>query len=150
MIVFIERRSPGLPFVPSKSVLQCYFQDAYSARWSYGASRVQLDTDIRVLSEFLSYLQADSVRGFSAISSLSPLQTASGQPRKFEVYRKRDPNSSCVLEYKSTLKNQNMPLRLLVENEIFRLSVWSNPSNDIKRGTDHVGNLEKIMTDVSS
>lgn len=52
--------------------------------------------------------------------------------------------------YKSFLKNHALPLRLLVENEIFRLSVWTNPSNDLKRGTDHMSTLEKTMLDVSS
>ena len=47
------------------------------------------------------------------------------------------------------MKNENVPLRLLVENEVFRLSVWTNPSNDPKRGTDHVGTVEKVMMDVS-
>lgn len=39
-------------------------------RWSYGANRVQLDVDIKLLSEVLSYLQADAIRGYPAISSL--------------------------------------------------------------------------------
>ena len=47
------------------------------------------------------------------------------------------------------LKNESSSLRLLVENEIIRLTVWSNPCNDPKRGVDHVSNLEKLMTDVS-
>jgi phosphatidylinositol 4-kinase len=36
-----------------------------------------------------------------------------------------------------------------VENELLRLSVWSNPVNDSKRGVDYQTNLEKSMTDVS-
>lgn len=39
-------------------------------------------------------------------------------------------------------------LRLLVENEILRLNVWNNPTNDPKRGVDTVGMVEKSMTDV--
>lgn len=42
-------------------------------------------------------------------------------------------------EYMSRLRSINNPLRLLVENEIFRLSVWANPTNDPKRGTDQTG-----------
>jgi len=41
-------------------------------------------------------------------------------------------------------------LRLLVENEILRLNVWNNPTNDPKRGVDSIGTVEKTMTDVSS
>ena len=40
-------------------------------------------------------------------------------------------------------------LRLLVENEILRLNVWNNPTNDPKRGVDNIGTIEKTMTDVS-
>ncbi len=47
------------------------------ARWSYGANIVQVDADIKILSEFLSVLQSDSVRGPSPISSLSPARVTS-------------------------------------------------------------------------
>ena len=40
-------------------------------------------------------------------------------------------------------------LRLLVENEILRLNVWNNPTNDPKRGADSIVAVEKTMTDVS-
>lgn len=41
-------------------------------------------------------------------------------------------------------------LRLLVENEILRLNVWNNPTNDPKRGADSIGIVEKTMLDVST
>jgi len=41
-------------------------------------------------------------------------------------------------------------LRLLVENEILRLNVWNDPSNDPKRGADSIGTVDKSMKDVSS
>jgi len=53
------------------------------------------------------------------------------------------------LDYSTRLKSINFPLRLLVENEIFRLTVWANPINDAKRGTDHVGTTERTMLEVS-
>ncbi|KAJ7047187.1 hypothetical protein C8F04DRAFT_987659 [Mycena alexandri] len=93
---------------------------AVRPQWSYGANRVQVDADIKVVSEFLSYLQTDSVRGSVAISSLAPAQAAS--------------RSS---QFVAKLRSLNHPLKLLVENEIFRLSVWANPTNDPKRGVDH-------------
>ncbi|OSD08514.1 atypical/PIKK/PI4K protein kinase [Trametes coccinea BRFM310] len=101
---------------------------AVRPQWSYGSNRVQIDADIKLLSEFLSYLQADSVRGFPAISSLAP------------AYAPSQPS-----HYTASLKNLVLPLRLLVENEVFRLTVWSNPVNDPKRGTDHLCQLEKTM-----
>jgi hypothetical protein len=45
-------------------------------------------------------------------------------------------------------QNTVQVLRLLVENEIHRLNVWNNPTNDPKRGVDSVGTIEKSMTDV--
>lgn len=51
-------------------------------------------------------------------------------------------------DYRTSLKTLGNPLRLLVDNEIFRLTVWTNPSNDFKRGADHVSTAEKVMTDV--
>ena len=47
------------------------------------------------------------------------------------------------------MRSLNLPLRLLTENEIFRLSVWGNPTNDTKKGGDLVGNTERTLLDVS-
>lgn len=47
------------------------------------------------------------------------------------------------------MRSLNLPLRLLTENEIFRLSVWGNPTNDAKKGGDLVGNTERTLLDVS-
>ncbi|TFK42384.1 hypothetical protein BDQ12DRAFT_676115 [Crucibulum laeve] len=102
-------------------------------QWSHGANRVQMDADIKVLSEFLSYLQTDVVRGSPAISSLSS-----------PIYL-----NSRASHYANRMRNINHPLRLLVENEISRLSVWLNPTNDPKRGGDLIGNTEKTTADTS-
>lgn len=77
-----------------------------------------------MLSDSLSYLEADSIRDALTVSSLAPLQFAA--------------RASCAVDYASRLRDVNHPLRLLVENEIFRLNVWANPTNESKRGTDHV------------
>lgn len=53
-----------------------------------------------------------------------------------------------ILAYVSRLKSHNAPLKLLVENELYRLSVWANPMNDSKRGMDYSTNLERSITDV--
>ena len=52
--------------------------------------------------------------------------------------------------YVASLKNMSLPLRLAVENEVYRLTVWRNPANDAKRGMDHISTAEKTMLDVSS
>ena len=42
----------------------------------------------------------------------------------------------------------NRLLRLFVENEIQRLSVWDNPTNDVKRRSDPAGLLETAIAEV--
>ncbi|KAJ8594622.1 hypothetical protein M405DRAFT_469254 [Rhizopogon salebrosus TDB-379] len=101
---------------------------AVRPQWSFGANRVQIDADIKVLSEFLGHLQVDSIRSRLSLSSLPPHQSASK-----------------IFLYVARLRNINQPLRLLVENEIFRLTVWANPSNDPKRGNDQHGLMERGM-----
>ncbi|KAI6131993.1 hypothetical protein EDD16DRAFT_1821529 [Pisolithus croceorrhizus] len=113
-------------------VRQSLYRTAYSwfavqPQWSYGANRVQVTADIKILQEFLTHLQTDCVKGFNSLSSLAPGQS---------------PNQSSCVAY---LKNINHPLRLLVENEITRLTVWVNPSNDSGRGTDYHSITERSM-----
>ncbi|KAF7311374.1 hypothetical protein MKEN_01039300 [Mycena kentingensis (nom. inval.)] len=98
-------------------------------QWSFGANRVQLDADIKVVSEFLSYLQTDAVRGSAFISSLSPVQS-----------------ESRISQFTNKMRTLNHPLKLLVENELNRLSVWANPTGDPKRGSDH---LERGLAEAS-
>lgn len=75
---FLYDHSMWIPIVSGYKNLNCH-------RWSYGANRVQVDADIKVLSEFLSYLQSDSVRGPVAISSLSTPRLTS-KCRCYEFY----------------------------------------------------------------
>lgn len=99
-------------------------------QWTHGANRLQMDADSKLLTEFLSYLQADAARLAHEVSSLGQTQATSMNPT-----------------YISRLKTHSLPLKLLVENEIYRLSVWLNPVSDPKRGVDHPSNLERSMTD---
>ncbi|KAG9226590.1 hypothetical protein CCMSSC00406_0006185 [Pleurotus cornucopiae] len=119
-----------------ESVLrESLYNTAYSwfavrSQWTYGANRVQVDSDMKILTEFLSCLHADSVRGNTSISSLSVAQ-AMPSPRRFAA----------------RLKDISIPLRTLVENEIFRLAVWVNPANDPKRGTDPMSTPERSLAE---
>lgn len=45
-------------------------------RWTYGASLIQVASDVNVLSDFMSHLQADFVHNHALISSLSLPQLA--------------------------------------------------------------------------
>lgn len=120
-------------------------------RWSYGANRVQLDADLKILSEFLTLLQSDQFKGSGLITSMSPLAVSS---------RNKGSSSFCRImqlikywqlrvDHVTALRSVNMLLRLLIENEMNRLSVWANPSNEPKRGADYTGVIERSMTDVA-
>ncbi|KAF8350539.1 hypothetical protein F5887DRAFT_939764 [Amanita rubescens] len=101
-------------------------------QWTYGASLIQVASDVNVLSNFMSHLQADSVHNHALISSLSLPQLA------------------CRGNYyKDKIRDMNNPLRLLTENEIYRLLVWGNPTNDPKRWVDHPAIYEKSQTESS-
>ncbi|KAI0275884.1 atypical/PIKK/PI4K protein kinase [Russula aff. rugulosa BPL654] len=100
-------------------------------QWSHGFNRLQMDADSKLLTEFLTVLQKDTARLAHEVSSLGHMQAASL-------------NST----YVSRLKSHSVPLKLLVENELYRLSVWANPMNDSKRGVDYSTNLERNMTDI--
>jgi phosphatidylinositol 4-kinase A len=147
------QRIPGLLYDRSKefkleTIIICV--DVHPNRWTFGANRIQVDADIKVLSEFLSYLQTDSVRGSISISSLSLSQLPSHTSCTSFKSLFRDPcDAKIAVDYVSRLKKLNHPLRLLAENEIFRLAVWANPSNEAKRGIDHVGTSERNMLEVS-
>src|ERR1700678_2087928 len=48
-------------------------------------------------------------------------------------------------DYADRMRSLNLPLRLLTENEIFRLSVWNNPTNETSKGSDLIGNTERTL-----
>ncbi|KAF8969865.1 hypothetical protein BDZ97DRAFT_1937223 [Flammula alnicola] len=132
---FETLKSSHLDAYCENALRECLYTVAFSwfavrPQWSYGANRVQVDADIKVLSEFLSYLQSDSVRGPPAISSLSPARLT-------------------ATYYAERMRSLNLPLRLLIENEIFRMSVWGNPTNDTKKGGDLVGSTERTLLETS-
>jgi len=117
-------------------------------RWTYGANRVQLDADVKVLSEFLAYLQNDLIRAAYAVTSLSSSQSSGRQNREFLLFHPIPSTKFRIgSDHVSHLRSINTPLKLLVENEIYRLSVWTNPTNDPRRGVDQLGSTERQTTD---
>jgi phosphatidylinositol 4-kinase A len=118
------------------------------ARWSFGADRVQLEREIKVLNEFLLLVQGDSVKNAYLISSLDSSQNGSGRSSNCA------PSSSVIdislSDEGTSFKDLNQLLRLLVESEISRLCVWGNPTNDARRGGDHGTFIERGLTDVNT
>jgi len=110
--------------------------------WSYGANKIQIHTDVKLLSEFLSCLDGDVGRDNPTLSSLSP----SPAPRMLSPTLKLSKLTRFIERGAQSIAQA---LRLLVENEILRLNVWNNPTNDPKRGVDSTGTVERAMVDVS-
>ena len=105
---------------------------------------MQTDTDRKIILDFLSQLQSDVVRASHLISS-SSVTTKTGIKGDSTILMINRMLSSLI-----DLRNTNRLLRLLVENKLYRLTVWDNPTNDIGRGTDHLCTLERETLDVRS
>ncbi|CAE6400878.1 unnamed protein product, partial [Rhizoctonia solani] len=103
---------------------------AVRPQWSFGANLIQVNADVKLLNEFLEVIQHDNTRADHVTSSLQLEKSASRHP-----------------EYLSKHRAQNSLLKLLIENEITRLRVWANPTNDLKRGQDYLSNSERSLTD---
>lgn len=103
---------------------------AVRPQWSFGANLVQVNADIKLLNEFLEVIQQDNIRADHVTSSLQQEKSTSRSP-----------------EYLTKHRAQNSLLKLLIENEISRLRVWANPTNDLKRGSDYLSNSERSLTD---
>jgi len=146
----IQRLSLGSPYDHSRSLSLPHFdQSSFTCpRWSYGANVAQIDADIKVLSEFLSVLQSDSVRGPPPISSLSPARITSAC-EGCVVCIVNSVVDVILSVYAERMSNLNLPLRLLIENEVFHLSVWGNPTNDARKTPDLIGSTERTLVDVS-
>ncbi|EIN07209.1 hypothetical protein PUNSTDRAFT_71064 [Punctularia strigosozonata HHB-11173 SS5] len=134
---FETLRSSHLDTYCEHSLREAIYSAAFSwfavrPQWSFGSNRVQLDVDVKVLSEFLSYLQTDTIRGTFQTTSLS-----------------NNSPTGRISQYLTRLKSSNQLLRLLVEDDLYRLTVWSNPTHDLKRGGDHLGTTDRTMTDTS-
>lgn len=111
---------------------------------------MQIDADVKLLTDFLSLLRSDAVQGAHSVTSLSPLVSNSRSHGRWARSGTSCPLIDlCPLDYVTRLKSVNRLLRLLVENEIYRLKVWANPANDAKRVPDHVTSVERDMLDVS-
>ncbi|KAJ1309818.1 hypothetical protein OPQ81_006583 [Rhizoctonia solani] len=128
-------RSSLMDTYPEARLREALYRSALSwfavrPQWSFGANLVQVNADIKILNEFLEVIQHDNARADHVTSSLQLEKSTSRHP-----------------EYLSKHRSQNSLLKLLIENEIARLRVWANPTNDLKRGQDYLSNSERSLTD---
>ena len=80
-------------------------------RWSYGANKIQIHTNVKLLSEFLSCLTNDVGRDYPSLPSLSP----SPPPRMLTFASKF---IGLIKHIERETQSMAQVLRLLAENEI--------------------------------
>ncbi|OCF44647.1 phosphatidylinositol 4-kinase [Kwoniella heveanensis CBS 569] len=109
---------------------------AFRPQWSFGSDRVQVGAEIKLLQDVLIAVQEDRIRGDHSTSSLSDRNPA------FLIS-----GAASIHEYEVQNRDRVKLLQLLIENEIQRLSVWCNPTNEPGRpNVPAVGNLERSTT----
>ncbi|KAL1412783.1 Phosphatidylinositol 4-kinase stt4 [Vanrija albida] len=115
-----------------ETLLELRFRDAlYNAafgwfavrpQWSFGSNRIQVGAEIKLLQDFATAIQEDQIRADHATTSL---------PDRAPAWLV--PGTTSLQDYIAQHKERVRLLQLLVENEINRLAVWSNPANDRNR-----------------
>ena len=68
--------------------------------------------------------------------------------RLLDAFNKRARLQALPSDHVDRMRSLNLPLRLLTEDEIFRLSVWNNPTNETSKGSDLVGHTERTFLEV--
>lgn len=91
--------------------------------WSFGSSRIQVGAEMALLEEVITALQNDHVRADHDQTSLNDRSPA------FPVSAFKSSR-----EYMIYHKERSRLIQLLIENEIMRLHVWSNVTEDGSKG----------------
>jgi phosphatidylinositol 4-kinase len=128
-----------------EAVLELRFRDAlYTAafawfagrpQWSFGSDRIQVGAEIKLLQDFITAVSDDHIRGDHSTTSMHDRAAA------WIV-----PGSTSLQDYISNHRQRVRLLQLLVESEINRLLVWSNPSNVRDRVFTQPGSLESQVS----
>lgn len=118
-------------------------------QWSFGSDRIQLGAEIKLLQDFLTAVQSDTIRGDHSTSSMSdraPAFLIRGELRVAEpraAPATEPAGSASVQDYTAQHKDKVRLLGLLIENEMARLNVWCNPQSEPGRSVQVSSGLEK-------
>ncbi|KAJ3513745.1 hypothetical protein NLJ89_g2774 [Agrocybe chaxingu] len=123
--------------------------DKESMDRAYAHARRVLTPHALVLQMLFSRLQAARYHRPGVMFLIQRLVLRSAQAFKTLSFIRIPVVLTIGFDYAERMRSLNLPLRLLTENEISRLSVWSNPTNDVKRGADIVGNMERTLLDTA-
>lgn len=104
--------------------------------WSFGSNRLQVLAELRLMKEVLRLLEQDRMAAIESLTSF-PADPS---------YVRLSGHLSVPQAVKS-IAEQRQVLILLVENEIIRYSVWSNPLDSPERGRDFVGSATSKMSE---
>ncbi|MCO5553770.1 hypothetical protein L7F22_007296 [Adiantum nelumboides] len=88
-------------------------------QWSFGSNRLQVAAEMQLMRELLDVLKADTFKAQYAITSFPP-----------SMEGVRMPGHQTVPQAIDSFAGRRALLQLLVEDELSRFSVWSNPINE--------------------
>ncbi|CAO1625236.1 unnamed protein product [Sympodiomycopsis kandeliae] len=104
-------------------------------QFSFGGNRLQSSSEMQILQELLAAVKADSVKSQSIVTSCHSISSV------------RLPGHLTLQDGNRDALDRKAVLQLLVEDELRRITVWTNPLNDPSRGSDFQGDSLKSMTD---
>ncbi|KAL7418401.1 Phosphatidylinositol 4-kinase stt4 [Cryptotrichosporon argae] len=107
---------------------------AIRPQWSTGSDRHQVAEEVKVLQEFIAAVQDDHIRVNRTTSSIS--DRAPAWPIR---------GSASLHDYATQHRDRVRLLQLLVENEVSRLNVWANPTNESGRTYAASGPIERTV-----
>ena len=111
---------------------------AQRPQWSFGSNRLQALAEMQLLSDTLDTVNADALRAVSVITSFPS-----------DMAYVHLPGHVTLAEATRSLADQRLLLAVLIENELSRYSVWSNPLAVATRGLDYNGPATRAMTDAN-
>lgn len=139
--------STSHPFISHHTMLT-------ETRWTFGSDKGQVAGEIELLQDFLAIIQEDTVKGDHSTTSLTdrpPAFLIRGMflPNGKSVTRADLPGFTSLHDYNSQHDDRVRILRLLIESEISRLTVWRDVINTPGQAAK-VGQLEKSISNVSN
>lgn len=109
---------------------------AASPRWTFGSNHLQVRAEMKLLREVLGLVGRDRMAAIESLTSFPP-----------DPAYVRLAGHTTVSQVVQTVGEQRQALVLLLENELHRYSVWSNPMQASQRDSDFVGPAMGKMTD---
>ncbi|CAO1634457.1 unnamed protein product [Parajaminaea phylloscopi] len=106
-------------------------------QFSHGSNRLQSAAELQLLTSLHAVVKSDAVQSQSIVTSFVGVSPAVLRLSGYLTLQEGARNAA----------DSKAVLQLLLEDELRRLSVWVNPLEDAKRGSDYVGEMVRGMND---